>query len=549
MDDRVSRFLRFVGWETSGTAAAVSSPVVAVSDARSGIRDLRFPILLTGWTITSSAAARAFTEDTVTAVSSVPEGTARFVWENVPEPLRHELIGARLTVESRAAHLWTFDVTTDRRVETLVTLNGKPWFVRVHTAAGAIYLLGISEWPDIDSPVLTEENGWVGLIQLLPVLMFLRHHYADDVWQPPATAFANFIIDDPLLTPTYGFMDHRMLATRVGRAGAAATIAFIPWNARRSEPDVAALYKGATGLALCVHGFEHTAGEFADEDGGRVTERAVAALEGMRLHESLSGVRFDPVMVFPQGRFSRQGMIALARAGFLAAVNTHYLALNDNGTVRLGDLLEPAIGSYGNCPLFIRRYPGDLDAIRCDLAMGRPAFFVEHHEYFRDGGAAMSRLFDDVAAIRSDIQWTRLSDAIERIHLVKSNSRLQRQVKFYGRRLAFEADHDARRTYLFATRQRDGAQCDGVIINGQSVPFEAVAGELRFSAELNPSERIRIVVDEREREAPRPVSARPLSHRARVAARRYLSEFRDNRVDTSRVLSRWLTTAKRVAGR
>ena len=379
--------------------------------------------------------------------------------------------------------------------------------------------------------------------------MFLRHHYANDVWQPPSTAFGNFIIDDPLLIPTYGFMDHRMLATRVERGAGAATIAFIPWNARRSVPDVVALDKGDTGLALCVHGYEHTGGEFADEDGGRVTENALAALEGMRLHESLTGVRFDPVMVFPQGRFSRQGMVALARAGFLAAVNTHYLAVNDDGTVRLRDLLEPAIGAYGNCPLFVRRYPRDLDATRCDLALGRPAFFVEHHEYFRDGGAAISRLFEDVAAIRSDIQWTRLSDAIERVHLVKRNSGLQRQVKFYGRRLVFEADQDARRTYLFATRQRDGAHCDGVSINGQSVPFEAGAGELRFSTELNPSERIRIVVNEPEREAPPPVSARPLTHRARVAARRYLSEFRDNRVDTSRVLSRWLTTAKRVAGR
>ena len=548
MDDRVSKFLRFAGWETTG-AAAVSSPMVAVSETPGGIRPRQFPVLLTGWTTSTAAAARAFTEDTVTGVASVPEGTARFVWEQVPEPLRQELIGARLTVDGCAARLWTFDVTTDRRVETLVSLNGKPWFVRVHAAAGTTYLLGISELPDIDDPVLTEENGWVGLIQLLPALMFLRHHYATEVWQPPATAFGNFIIDDPLLIPTYGFMDHGMLATRVARGGAAATIAFIPWNARRSEPDVVELYKGGTGLAICVHGFEHTAGEFADEDAGRVTESAVAAIEGMRLHERLTGLRFDPVMVFPQGRFSRQGMIALSRAGFLAAVNTHYLAANDNGTVRLRDLLEPAIGSYGNCPLFIRRYPGDLDAIRSDLALGRPAFFVEHHEYFRDGGAAMSRLFEDVAAIRSDIQWARLSDAIERTHLVKRTSRLQQQVKFYGRRLVFEADHDARRTYLFTKGQRDGAQCDGVIINDTSVPFEAVAGELRFSAELNPGERIRIVVDERERDAPPPVGARPLTHRARVAARRYLSEFRDNRVDTSPVLRRCLATAKRVAGR
>jgi hypothetical protein len=217
--------------------------------------------------------------------------------------------------------------------------------------------------------------------------------------------------------------------------------------------------------------------------------------------------------------------------------------------VRLRDLLEPAIGSYGNCPLFIRRYPGDLDAIRCDLALGRPAFFVEHHEYFRDGGAAMSRLFEDVAAIRSDIQWAPLSDAIERVHLVKRNSRLQQSVKLYGRRLIFEADRDARRAYLFAKRQRDGATCDAVIINDRSVPFEAASGELRFSAELNPGERIRIVIDEREREAPPAVGARPLTHRARVAARRYLSEFRDNRVDTNPVLRRCLTTVKRVAGR
>src|SRR5690242_8428366 len=101
------------------------------------------------------------------------------------------------------------------------------------------------------------------------------------------------------------------------------SIAFIPWNFKRSDRSVAELFAANPGsLSLCVHGCDHTRGEFGGNDCDTLESKSRQALARMRMHRTRSGLGFDEVMVFPQGIFSTAAMKALKRSGFLAAVNS-----------------------------------------------------------------------------------------------------------------------------------------------------------------------------------------------------------------------------------
>jgi hypothetical protein len=142
----------------------------------------------------------------------------------------------------------------------------------------------------------------------------------------------------------------------------AATIAFIPWNHRRSEPETVDLFRNRPDrLSLCVHGTDHTGGEFKAGDETTLRRKAKTALARMVEHQAMTGLRYDPVMIFPQGGFCKAASRALSAEGYLAAINTSVMASDCTPQdLKYRDLLDLAVTSYGGCPLFSRRSPKHL---------------------------------------------------------------------------------------------------------------------------------------------------------------------------------------------
>src|SRR5262249_30164760 len=140
----------------------------------------------------------------------------------------------------------------------------------------------------------------------------------------------------------------------------ATSIAFIPWNWRRSDSTVVQLFKEhSENYSICVHGCDHTAGEFSTPNRERAGSLATEALRRMSLHKDRTGLGYDRIMVFPQGMFSAEAMIELKRAGFEGVVNTE---LNSNPPLkrklRISDAWDTAVMRYGDFPIYTRRYPG-----------------------------------------------------------------------------------------------------------------------------------------------------------------------------------------------
>lgn len=218
---------------------------------------------------------------------------------------------------------------------------------------------------------------------------------------------ACLIIDDPLLRPRYGCLDYEKLLEEMKAHGFFTEIAFIPWNYRRSDPRTIRLFADNRDYyAICVHGCNHLGNEFGWGNYQELSGLASAALWRMEEHKRLTGLPYDPVMVFPQGRFSSMAMKALKDQGFFAAVNTTICA-TDREEPPVSEYQRPFTAVYHDFPIFLRRYPKSKLLFEQDIHFGRPVIIVEHHTAFRSGYQKMTDLIDWINSF-GNIKWTSL---------------------------------------------------------------------------------------------------------------------------------------------
>ena len=158
--------------------------------------------------------------------------------------------------------------------------------------------------------------------------------------------------------------------------------------------------------SLCVHGCNHLSNEFGVDNYKELSTLSSIALWRMEQHKMLTGLPYDPVFVFPQGRFSTVAMKALKDQGYFAAFNSTLQATDSEESPTI-EYPQPATRKYHDFPLFLRRYPKDRSYFTQDINLDRPIVIVEHHGAFRNGYKPMTDLIDWVNGL-GDIRWTSL---------------------------------------------------------------------------------------------------------------------------------------------
>ena len=205
----------------------------------------------------------------------------------------------------------------------LVTVGGRGCYVKVERDAVAYFLLACGRVLDINGPAEPGQLPVDRFLQFVPFLAYLRATFGTQCWHNQRPA-ACFIIDDPLLTRRYGFLDFDRLESLMEHSRFSTNIAFIPWNCRRTDSRVVEKFRRPDRrLSISIHGCDHTEAEFGIADERRLRLQSRRALVRMDAHERLTGIRHNRVMVFPQGVFSKASLRALADEGFLAAVNRY----------------------------------------------------------------------------------------------------------------------------------------------------------------------------------------------------------------------------------
>ena len=328
----------------------------------------------------------------------------------------------------------------------------------------------------------------------------------------------------------------------------ATSLAFIPWNYRRTSAQVTELLSSRlVPFSVCIHGCDHTRGEFASHSPASLAGKCRKALSRMRCHSERSGLPFDDVMVFPQGLFSTQALESLDLCGYLAAVNTDVAPVNASDGIRLRDLLEPAVTRFGGVPVFGRHYPKDVAEFALELFLGKPALIVEHHTYFRSGYDELRDFMRKMNEVDPELEWTNLASICSRACLQRETPEGEVEVHFYTRRFEVINKGKSPRKYVLSRCFDAAKQKPEVRVNGQAHGYEWECDRLTIALNLEPGEKAEIdILTGRPAQEMSQKWAPGNAYQAKVLMRRVLSEFRDDHIETNRVLSGVLSRVRRL---
>jgi hypothetical protein len=440
---------------------------------------------------------------------------------------------ARLTAADSV--LVQSDGGNGRVQDVIISAGGDAVFVSFQFLGVPVYFCASSAIVDIDEPARGNHYDVKDhLATAVPLVTFLASTFASVMWRPRELG-ACLIIDDPLLRRRYGFCDFFQLRGLMKRHGFTANIAFIPWNWRRTSRADSAFFRHESALfSVSIHGCDHIASEFGTMSFDILDRKARLALARMNKHERRTKIHHDPVMVFPQGVFSSICPGVLKRNGFIAAVNTEISPVDREGAATLiRDVWDVAILTYGAFPIYTRRYEHHgLENFAFDMLLGKPCFIVAHHDSFRDEGARLVDLVQRLSARDRDLRWRSPLEVIRRAYR-RRNTAGTEEIEMYGNELVVaNASTEPVRARICKKENEDFAVAD-VQSGGRSIHWESNSKTLTLCPEIPALSDVLISILYKECPAP-PARAPSLQYELSVAARRLLSELRDEYVQKGR---------------
>jgi hypothetical protein len=361
----------------------------------------------------------------------------------------------------------------------------------------------------------------------VPAVMYIRHQFTEVMFSPLEHG-ACLIVDDPVLRPRYGFVDFNELSAFTADHMFTSTLAFIPWNWRRSHSSVVNLFRrNSNRLSICYHGCDHTKGEFGSETPESINALVKSALSRMQEHQFHTGLAHDSVMVFPQGIFSSTSLKVLKHNGFTAALNTETSPVDRGLKTTIGEVWNLAILAYWDFAVYTRRYPfHGLHNFAFDLLLGKPCLIVAHHSDFQHGAQDLMDFIDILNKLGCSLTWRTAGEVIRRAFLKRSLGDGTEEIRMFGNEIVV-ANNTIRpmRILVHKTeRSPEGIEC--INVGGRPVEFAHEDGFVRFSLQLGIAESAVIRVKYKDMFGSAK-TVRNLRDQINVLVRRSACELRD----------------------
>jgi hypothetical protein len=378
---------------------------------------------------------------------------------------------------------------------------------------------------------LTSQNFDVRehFLSAVPVVLYIKWAFAKTCWDSPE-ATACMIIDDPLLKPSYGCVNFEELLSLMERHHFATNIAFIPWNWRRSNPNVARLFtQKPERYSISIHGSDHVAAEFGSRDRDYLYRKTKRAIRRMSNHEARTGISHDRVMVFPQGVFSEAAMDALKRSNLAAAVNTDVVSVDPHRpAIKISDVWDIAVMRYRDFPIFTRRYPAqEISNFAFDILLGKPCIIGVHHDFCCERYKYLLEFVNGLNALTPPLSWRSLGEVVRRSYRQRELSPHVLEIEMYGTELRLENHSPQQQRYLIRRRESEPSHIKDIRAGSRPLSWTFSAGYVHFELELEPDQETIIRFEFRELVGNRD-GKEYLSYRVKTRLRRYLSEVRDN---------------------
>jgi len=439
------------------------------------------------------------------------------------------MAGIRIAPDDSQVDL-TF-VSQDQNVE-IVSSDRGPVFVKREFEGVPVFLSSGARIINIEDDLpdgVFDVRHYV--LEAIPPVLYLKWAFAATCWSAPERSGC-LVIDDPLLRPTYGFVDYRELLSLMQRYKFSTNIAFIPWNWRRSDSGTIRLFReNPEYYSISVHGCAHTRAEFGSDASEHLYAKTRQALERMDQHEAATGLAHDRVMVFPQGVFSEAAMRILKRTDFIAAVNNDTVSFDRNPRpITVADVWDTAIMAYDNFALFTRRYPSSgTENFAFDSLLGKPVIIVIHHGFCRDHCIRLIEFMEGLNALACPLIWRSLGELVKRSCRHRPLSPDVTQVEMYGKELRVENLSDRTKQFLIRRRESNPSLINEVLAGGRRTAWNCSDDRIRFQVEVKAGENVTIRLHLHELDEIKE-GVENLNDRARTMLRRYLCELRDNYV-------------------
>lgn len=365
-------------------------------------------------------------------------------------------------------------------IQTVLTARGDggtTTAVLVRVQAKTAEMFFVPQVESNDPSGLVNPRGLPGAFSsMAPFILFLSYAAGDYGWHLDGH-YANFTIDDPWLTQPYGHLDYRALLAEMEKHDFHTTIAFIPWNFDRSEPDIVTLFRAhPERFSICVHGNNHDHQEFGDYAINSLQDQIADIKQGiarMERFHTLTGIPYDRFMVFPHGVAPERTFAALKQYGFLGTANLVSVPLG--ATSPPAFMLRPYTVAYANF-LSLSRYPAGVKLPRLEIAiqsfLGNPILLYGHEDLFVQGIGAFDALADYVNQIQPDSRWTSLGEIARHSHLVRQREDGGFEVRMFSNEMDLKNPTD-RDAVFYITREEDfSLAIRSLTIDGVPADFE-----------------------------------------------------------------------------
>jgi len=479
---------------------------------------------------------RLLTRDQRAAVSKIDAGTVNLAVSNHFDDFCGVMAGMRVAGSAPCVNsALIFDSSYENAINIISASSGAA-LLKVRYQNVPVFLSSYNKIVDVDAE-LTTQNFDVRehFLSAVPSVLYIKWAFAKTCWSA-SEINACLIIDDPLLKPTHGFVKFDCLLSLMKRHGFSTNIAFIPWNWRRSSPEVVRLFKeNPQNYSVSVHGCDHTRAEFGSLDRQRLYWKAQQALERMNRHESITGIRHDRVMVFPQGIFSEAAMSALKHTDLVAAVNNDVICADPHPrAITVSDVWDIAVMRYSNFPIFTRRYPWEgIENFAFDALLGKPAIAVIHHDYCGDHCARLVNFIQRQNALKCRLTWRSLAEVVRRSCRRRELSPDAVEVEMYGTELRVENRSEQPKRFLIRRRECEPSAIREICDGYGPIAWNSVNGYINLEIELASGES-KIVGIRFHDLAGNGCNGDNLPYRLKTMLRRYLCEMRDNYITTTK---------------
>lgn len=406
--------------------------------------------------------------------------------------------------------------------------EGAPCFVELAIESGRSFVWSTLEVFDIEAMLEREIEFEYAVHQFVPAIIFLRHAFRERIWHSPWRG-ADLVIDDPLITRKYGFLEFPSLLSLVEQLGLHVSVAFIPWNYGRTRlSDVSGFRRYRRVFGVCAHGCDHTKGEFRSNDYADLLRRCHLAADRMELHEARTQLAWERVMVCPREEYSMEGIQALANSGeFLAMSNMGCLPRDlAKPSICAADLLAPMNSAFFGFPILKRYGFSDMAGLALASFLGKPAVLTAHHDDFRFSPDELRNHLSLISKTAGAPNWVGLGELVRKTCQQRRLSPQCWEVRFFADELDFTSPEGAQFSVAFIRHLPVTVEVSGVTVNGVEVPFTRENGTIRFERDLAAGEEIHVRMIRLGAPLVGPVES-PWHANVGVAIRRFSSELRD----------------------